>query len=436
MIEKPNPKTNLIPDNPIFLFAAYQIERGEATEEKEGLRHMHIFVTFSEAKPFTYVKKLFDEILGPGGDIKIADDNAYFYCTKKPGETKWPEKNFTVEQKPILIGKMPKNIERIEKGKSITQDKWEKYAEFLESHSLKDLDKEDPAFVLKNLKKLEEYANFKKRSSESYKPTVFWLCGKTGTYKTYGVIEAERKLFNNRVNKIEIINNFINNYDETNDAVLIDELRGSTLPYSKLLGLLDWNDGMTPINVKGSKNSVWRPKRIYITSCYTPQEIFTKQVDKTDSISQLLRRIDTIIDTTTLNNLKMLELNTILSIIKTKFEQLNLLPNLPIGKNETILPNTHTQQNCNNTRSFAVCTPPFSNINLDSNENLFSENVLMLQSQQSQLELSEPVFLFPLTTEEKKRIEGFVYEREPSGREPSDGTNCESEDESESDNEV
>ena len=433
MIEKPNPKVDIIPDNPIYLFVAYQIERGEPKDGKEGLRHMHVFVTFSEAKPFAYVKKLFDETLGPGGDIKVADDNAYFYCTKEPGDDKWPEKNFTVEQKPILIGNMPKNIERVIKKKNTvsTQGKWEEYAEYLKTHTIKELDERDPAFVLKNLKKLEDYTNFKKKELEAFKPTVFWLCGKTGTYKTYGVIKAEKDLFNNRVNKVEFINNFVNNYDETNEAVLIDELRGSTLSYSKLLSLLDWNDGLTPINVKGSKNSVWRPRRIYITSCYRPENIFTKQVDKTDSISQLLRRIDCIIDTTVLSNLKMLDLNTIINQIKIKYEQLNIFPKKSLGKNETKSPSTHTQQNCNNTGSFAVLLND-SNIYSDIIEISDKKNESLLQSIQSQLELSEPVFLYPLTKEDQERISRFVYEEEHTGTEPSDGTECNSGDRSES----
>ena len=127
----------------------------------------------------------------------------------------------------------------------------------------------------------------------------------------------------------------------------------------------------------------------------------------------------------------MLDLNTIINQIKIKYEQLNILPQKSLGKIESTLPNTHTQQNSNNTGSFAVLLND-SNIYSDVIEISDKKNESLLQSIQSQLELSEPVLLYPLTKEDQERISRFVYEEEHTGTEPSDGTECNSGDRSES----
>lgn len=129
---------------------------------------------------------------------------------------------------------------------------------------------------------------------KEYVPTeVYWLYGTTGSGKTRTVKEIIRnELKEKRVKKenISIIHKFENGFaigsiSDKTEILLLDEFRGSSMKLSDLLMLIDG----CSINVKGSK--IWiKAKKIYITSCFSPEKCYPNQRG-TDNIAQLLRRI-------------------------------------------------------------------------------------------------------------------------------------------------
>jgi len=112
-------------------------------------------------------------------------------------------------------------------------------------------------------------------------PVITWLYGKTGTGKTRRVVEKEPDLW---ISGRDL--KWWDGYDNQ-EAVLFDDFRGDFCTFHELLRLLD----RYPINVavKGGFR-VFNSKRIYITSAYKPEDIYTTRED----IGQLLRRINTV----------------------------------------------------------------------------------------------------------------------------------------------
>jgi hypothetical protein len=69
--------------------------------------------------------------------------------------------------------------------------------------------------------------------------------------------------------------------------VLIEEMRPGMIPYATLLQLFDGYDVMVP---KKGGFTRWCPKRIWVTSCYSPDQCYPI-LTQLDSLSQLKRRI-------------------------------------------------------------------------------------------------------------------------------------------------
>jgi len=76
---------------------------------------------------------------------------------------------------------------------------------------------------------------------------------------------------------------------DNQDAVLFDDFRGDFCTFHYLLRVLDRYP--MRVEVKGSSRE-FNSKRIYITSCYPPTEIYNKS---DEDVKQLIRRIDEII---------------------------------------------------------------------------------------------------------------------------------------------
>lgn len=125
---------------------------------------------------------------------------------------------------------------------------------------------------------------------------VHWYYGSTGTGKSRTVKELIRQdLKSKQVTKqnITIIHKIENGFaigsiSDKTDILVLDEFRGSCMKFSDLLSLIDG----CSINVKGGKQWI-KAKKIYITSCFRPEECYPNQCS-TDSINQLLRRIKVI----------------------------------------------------------------------------------------------------------------------------------------------
>lgn len=301
----PNPVCDDVKDHPDIVFVAYQIERGKPSEiDALGHRHMHVFVVFECQRHRQAVAKFFS-YLGIA-HLDPCDLNAYFYVIKKPGdEGSWEEKDFSIDQPAKQFGNIPAGLSRICKSKGSPSNsiksntgKLDKIASdiLLAQRPLQDIILENPGLSLIHKNKITEFQLFSRHLScrdRVWKPLVIWLYGLTGTGKTRSVYDIERLFFKNNPDDVNISGRdqcFVNGYFG-NDAVLIDETRGE-IPYKELLKLLDWNRGGKNINAKGIRDAMWFPKRIYLTSCYHPEDIYKGQMTKSDRIDQLLRRID------------------------------------------------------------------------------------------------------------------------------------------------
>lgn len=133
-------------------------------------------------------------------------------------------------------------------------------------------------------------------SKKEYKPTVVhWFYGPTGTGKTRLVKEivADRILKNVvQSNEISIIDSFsqsgfaIGAIKPNSKIVIMDEFRGSTLKMSELIQIINGKH----VNIKGAKIYL-HVEEIFITSCYSPYNVYSGLTNQIDKLNQLLRRI-------------------------------------------------------------------------------------------------------------------------------------------------
>lgn len=153
-------------------------------------------------------------------------------------------------------------------------------ADRLNTGGLQSVIDENPREYIKYHSGIEKLA-FRKQKDRDFKPEVFWLYGKTGTGKTRYVFENEKDIwFSGRDLK------WWDGY-ENQEAVIFDDFRRDFCTFHELLRILDrypYN-----VNVKGGFRK-FNSKRIYITTCFHPQELY----DTREDIQQLIRRIDVI----------------------------------------------------------------------------------------------------------------------------------------------
>lgn len=133
-------------------------------------------------------------------------------------------------------------------------------------------------------------------SKKEYKPTiVHWFYGPTGTGKTKLVKEivADRVLKNVvKPSEITIIDKFsqsgfaIGAVKPNSKIVIMDEFRGSTLKMSELIQIINGKH----VEIKGSRVYL-HVEEIFITSCYSPYNVYSGLTNQIDKLNQLLRRI-------------------------------------------------------------------------------------------------------------------------------------------------
>lgn len=350
-----NPMIDEVKDHPDILYCTWQIERGAPSEsEPLGHRHMHVFVQFENARSLSAVSGFFKYIGTAHCDP--CDMNAYFYATKSPGqEGDWKEKDFTVEVSPKEFGTLPRGIARQLKKSNEKKERKPTLSDEiclgLQDGTLtkQDIKEQYPGWYIVNERKIEYFINKHKASlieKEIFKPWVIWLWGSTGTGKTRSAFDFERIYFDNKPDDVSISGKnecFVNGY-LGNDAVVIDETRGE-IPYKELLKMLDWNVGGKTINMKGIKDAKWFPKRIYITSCYRPENLYNGQMTKDDRIDQLLRRLSFCFHLQGEYDLHSEQILDDLYWDYTQFREQDPNHHLClVGKNEKIVKNAHTTQ--------------------------------------------------------------------------------------------
>lgn len=118
-------------------------------------------------------------------------------------------------------------------------------------------------------------------AQRDFKPYVTWIYGPTGTGKTRTVFELEPDLWISGKNL-----KWWDGY-ENQKATLFDDFRKDFCTFHELLRILDRYP--YTVEVKGGHRILNSP-RMYITSCYSPQETYETRED----IEQLIRRIDKI----------------------------------------------------------------------------------------------------------------------------------------------
>jgi len=124
-----------------------------------------------------------------------------------------------------------------------------------------------------------------KEKQRDWKPEVHWFYGPTGTGKTREAI----KILGDDCYVAMSTMKWMEGYD-AHENVLIDDMRKDFCKFHELLRLLD-RYGMR-VECKGGSRQ-FLAKKIIITSCFSPQDMWTNNMgEQREDIGQLLRRID------------------------------------------------------------------------------------------------------------------------------------------------
>ena len=115
-------------------------------------------------------------------------------------------------------------------------------------------------------------------------PRVVWICGDTGTGKTHSIFQKHNKEDIHSQHSFKFWDGY-----ENQPVVLIDDMRADFCKYHELLTLLDKYPHRVEVKCG---DRIFNSKTIYITSPYTPQQMFRNKTD--EDLVQLTRRIDEI----------------------------------------------------------------------------------------------------------------------------------------------
>lgn len=232
--------------------AEYKIVGDEIGES--GTPHLQIYFRTKEAKTFRRIKKEF-----PQAHIEIAkgDDLANkAYCSK--------QKILIEEGTPKQQGKRNDIIEIRE---LVNQ-----------GSNMRDI--LDVATSLQSVRMAEIHLKYFEKKRD-WKPLVKWYYGPTGTGKTKRAHEESEDPYV----CLDTIKWF-EGYDG-HEHVIIDDMRADFSKFHQLLKLLDRYQ--YKVECKGGSRQ-FLAKQIIITSCFSPQQMFSGKTD--EQLDQLLRRID------------------------------------------------------------------------------------------------------------------------------------------------
>ena len=232
---------------------------GKEVGEEKGTPHLQGYVEYTNKKSINQVRK---EIRG---HISIAQGNKkqnIEYCSK-------------TDKEPIVIGNSKTN-----QGKRTDLTN---IREQIKTQSIKEL---TDIGIINNIQQ-RKFAEILKADSIEQRtdyPEVIWLCGDSGVGKTLKVFQDNQ---GKEIHKQSQSNKWWNGY-EGQEVVVLDDIRADFAKYHELLTLLDKYPHR--VEIKGGYMNFNSP-RIYITSPYTPQEMYKGKED----LTQLMRRIDTLI---------------------------------------------------------------------------------------------------------------------------------------------
>lgn len=226
---------------------------------EDGRFHGHAFIYFKNPMVMKAVKKLFGNEAHCKKPRKNSD--CIGYVLRSEGTRKHDFQEFG--DKPMDNG-----VHKME--------------DVLECNTVTEVMERMPDVYVRFRNGIKDLMENKKSKQRYFKPIkVIWIYGPSGTGKTREAFEA------GAVN-VTYNNGF---YSDWGDArvICIEELRGE-IPYNELLKLLDSYHNYYHVNIKGGQKLI-DLDAVYITSPLHPSACYPRQVQKADSIQQLLRRI-------------------------------------------------------------------------------------------------------------------------------------------------
>jgi len=247
-------------ENVIDNMKAWKVTRMLVSKEvgESGTPHLQGAVTFNICTSFKTVSRLLPKA---HWEVALVSDSCFNYCAKEGSE--------------VVI-----NIDNTHQGR---RSDIECAVESLKSGGMRALIKEHPAVFVKYHSGFEKINSYFREPEVREPPTVYWYWGKSGTGKTRKVHELEKGIYTCHDNL-----KWFSGYDGQ-EAVLFDDFRGNMCAFNVLLKLTD----RYKMQVESKGGHVWwTPKRIYITSCKHPRDVYSDDVfDKDERVDQLLRRI-------------------------------------------------------------------------------------------------------------------------------------------------
>lgn len=252
----------------------------------EGLHHLHMVLESKKTfRPLSVLKRLYPKIhIEPTkGNKKDVED----YINKRGKFEEKGEQVVCFSQVGEIVGKQGARTDliKLDEIKALIFDDGKKPAEIFREYPQ----------ALKS-RNAVEWLYWDKRKSET-KPLrdihVTWLCGQTGSGKSYIQLELYDKYGEDN---FYLVTDYINPFDnyQGEDVILIDEFRGQF----RLADLLMYLQGYRQqIRARYSnKYGLWT--KVFITSPVTPYELYRRDNDTSgsnDKLQQLYRRIDDIV---------------------------------------------------------------------------------------------------------------------------------------------
>ena len=232
---------------------------GKEVGEEKGTPHLQGYVEFKEAKTLSQARKNIPGHLTPADGDKA--DNIK-YCSKE-------------DKTPLVIGNS-----KTQSGKRTDLNQLK---DLIKTHTIQQL--QENGFI-KNIqqRKFAEALRADAIEERTDYPEVIWICGDTGVGKTLQVFQDNE---NKTIHKQTQSNKWWNGY-EGQDVVVLDDIRADFAKYHELLTLLDRYPHK--VEIKGGYME-FNSSRLYITSPYTPREMYKGKED----LTQLMRRIDQLI---------------------------------------------------------------------------------------------------------------------------------------------
>lgn len=228
-------------------------------ETKQKQFHGHAFIYYKNPVAISTIKKLF------GNNCHVMTPKCNSDCIAY-----------------VLNHDEPKKHDFHEYGVKPMDNGVKRMNEVLECDSITEVMEKLPDTYVKYRNGIKDLMQNKKSKNRFFKPPeVIWIYGSTGKGKTREAFEA------GAIN-VNYANGFFSDWGDAR-IICIEELRGE-IPYATLLQLLDAYHNYYHVNIKGGSKLI-DLDCIYITSPLRPEACYPRQLQKQDSINQLLRRI-------------------------------------------------------------------------------------------------------------------------------------------------